>query len=184
MTQDETLDLAADVAPLPSDTELTRVATAAQRILAYRNDVKLLEAQLTERKAALRQLEDVELPDLMDAVGLDRVTLTSGEEVTVRTVVAGSITEKRRAEALEWLRTHGHGSMISMTHTISLPSRTPPERVAAVAATLEALDVELQTKEQVHHATLSSWAKEMLAEGEELPLDLLGIYVGRRATVK
>ena len=36
----------------------------------------------------------------------------------------------------------------------------------------------------VHAGTLSAFVKEQLAEGVELPEDLLGVYVGRKAIIK
>ncbi|HMW46618.1 MAG TPA: hypothetical protein PKD47_12090, partial [Solirubrobacterales bacterium] len=36
----------------------------------------------------------------------------------------------------------------------------------------------------VHHATLNSWVKERLADGEQLPTDTFGIFRQRTAKVK
>lgn len=176
------LDFEDDSTPAISDTQLKSVAECAARFIALRDKLDKYAAWAKEKGAELRAIEEVELPDLMDACGMKKFTLTTGDVVEIKSIVAGSIPKSRLEEALQWLRDNGHSGLIKRKIEVAL-ERGKDALGDKVIAQLKKLGVTVKTSDSVHAQTLGAWAREMIAEGETIPLDTLGIYVGRRATV-
>lgn len=168
----------------PGDEELKSVSNVAGLLLTARQKVKFYEDKLKAAKAELYQLETEELPNAMEACGLSEFATSDGTKLTVEHVVAGSIPEANRDAAFLWLREHGHGGLIKNEFKLSL-GKNQDELAQKVRAQLTELGLELEVKESVNHQTLGAWARELLKQGRlDAPLDLLGIFVGRRAKVK
>ena len=53
----------------------------------------------------------------------------------------------------------------------------------AMAALIEA-GLEPEAKYAVHPQTLGAWVREMLEEGEDIPIDILGVFRQRTAKVQ
>lgn len=89
-----------------------------------------------------------------------------------------------RDAAVAWLVDHDAASLIKNEVKVSFDRS---EHNMAVNAALELREkfpekiVEL--KQDVHHMSYTAWAKRELAAGEILPLDLLGITIGKVAKV-
>jgi hypothetical protein len=165
---------------VPSDGDLTRVATLARTLKHYKDALAQLEARVSAGKQMIKQIEETDLPDAMTACGIETFTLDDGSKIEANQMVVGSIPESRRDEALAWLREHGHGDLIKGQLTVLVP-REKSEMSAEVIQQLKDMGLEVESKETVHPQTLQKWAREMLADGEDIPASLLGLYVGRRA---
>jgi hypothetical protein len=168
----------------PGDKELKSVSNAAGLLLTARQKVKWFEDKLKVAKAELYQLETEELPVAMEACGLSEFTTSDGTRIVVENKVSGSIPEANRPEAFQWLRDHGHGGLIKNEFKLEL-GKGQDELAHQVRTQLEALGLAVEVKESVNHQTLGAWARELLKQGKlDAPLSLLGIFVGKRATVK
>ncbi len=165
-----------------SPTDLKNLALVAARLLKAKEKLAWYENKAEEAKKEVRQLEEVELPDTMDAAGVSRFETSEGAGIVIKRIVAGSIKEVNRAEAFAWLRSHEYGHLIKQETKVVLPrgKELPPQ----VVKTLEKIGAEVSQKEAVNPQTLGAWARECIEAGIKLPLDLLGVYVGRRATVE
>jgi hypothetical protein len=178
------IDFFADSQSMPvSDDQLKLVASTAQRMINHQQAIEKVEAWLKDRKEQLRTIQEVELPNAMDACGLSSFTLDSGQQILIKQICAGSIPKTKEAEAFAWLRENGHAGIIKRKIEVSLEKGKDAVGEKVVAA-LKKLGVEVRQSETVHSQTLGAWARELIEEGKNLPLDLLGLYVGRRATVK
>lgn len=173
----------AELQAKPTDDQLRSIAAITEEYLALRARMDKAELWLKEAKARCEEVEATILPELMDSVGIAEFTLSDGTEIRTKPIVAGSITKKNQVEAFAWLRKNGYGVLIKSIISVSLGKGTDTLGEKAVKA-LEKMGLEVDRKESVHAQTLGAWAREIIAEGKSIPLDLLGIYVGKRATVK
>lgn len=179
-------DFEADAKPVPTDAQLSSVASCAMRMVELEDKLARYEVWAKETKALHKAIAEIELPDAMEACGLSEFKLATGQTVVVKPIVAGSIPASDPLPALTWLRDHGHGGLIKRNIAVAL-ERGKDKLGDKVIAQLKKLGVDVTTKDTVHPQTLGAWAREMLADPDKakgLPLDVLGIYVGRRATVK
>lgn len=184
MTTGQEIDFEADALTIrASDEQLKAVATTAQKMLALQQKLEQAEEWTKKHKDLLRTIQEVELPNAMDACGMTSFTLDNGQQVVIKQIVAGSIPKAHEAEAMEWLRANKHDGLIKRKIEVSL-ERGKDSLGAKIVAQLKKLGVEVKQSESVHPQTLGAWAREMIEKGKEaLPLELLGLYVGRRATV-
>jgi len=138
-----------------TDEQLKRVATTAALLKHRQSIVETVEKELKEQKQLLQEIETQTIPDLMDEMGLESVALLDGTKLTVKPFVAAHISKDHEAEAFQWLEDHGYGDIIKERTVVN-----------------------------VHPSTLKAWAKERVESGDNIPDDLFGVYVGRRAVLK
>jgi hypothetical protein len=178
------IDFFADSQITASDKQLKIVASTAQKMLTLQRKIEEAEEWVKKHKDLLRTIQEVELPNAMDACGMASFTLDSGQQVKIQQICSGSIPKAKEAEALSWLRANKFDSIIKRKIEVSL-ERGKDKLGEKVVAALKKMGVEVKQSETVHPQTLGAWAREILEQGKvTLPLELLGIYVGRRATVK
>lgn len=168
---------------LVADEALRTVAKLAESLITGQDFVAKLEVKLSEAKARVLEIETRELPDAMRACGMTSFSLTTGQTIKVEPMVRGSIRKANLEEALLWLRNHGHGGLIKREISVAL-SKGNEQLGKEIVAQLNALGVEVDVADTVNPQTLGKWAREMLEDGQPFPRDLLGIFVGSRATVK
>ena len=100
------------------DNEYATISETAMKLQELQSQVSSLEEELKQRKELLRVVEEVELPEAMQAANLQEIKLTSGAKITVPPFYKGYISEKNRAAAHEWLLHNQHGGIIK--HEVSL----------------------------------------------------------------
>lgn len=150
--------------------DLQRAVQLAELLLKLRDNVARLETELETAKKDMRRVEQEDLPDLMQELGLETFKLKSGETIEVKPEVDCGISEERRAKAHDWLTTNGFGGLIK-TEVVAKFGRD--EREAAVAC---AEQIGGEMIERVHPSTLKSFVKEQMAAGKPLPFDLFGVH--------
>lgn len=150
--------------------DLQRAVQLAELLLKLRQNVDRLETELEAAKKDVRRVEQEDLPDLMQELGLETFKLTTGETIEVKPEIDCGISEERRAKAHAWLTENGFGGLIK-TEVVAKFGRD--EREAAVAC---AEQIGGEMIERVHPSTLKSFIKEQMAAGTAVPFDLFGVH--------
>ena len=169
-----------DVAPPPDKLDRVRAMVVRHRDLtALLSDLK---ARAEEVQAALTRLETRELVDLFNEAGVPGFSLEAEGNLPPVTLnkqpfYSAKIPEAREAEAFTWLETEGHGDLIKSTITLSFGMG---ERKLAkkLEDWLTKQKLAYASKVSVHPGTLLAFVKRQFKEGKELPMDVLGVYVG------
>jgi hypothetical protein len=169
--------------PIPAVHSLAELSELADKALALEAANAKRDAETKAAKEELRILYEHTIPESMQDIGLASFKMTDGSELAVESVVDGSIPVANRPAAYAWLREHGHGGLIKNEVSVSLGKEQDKLADEAITA-LKALGLEFERSESVHASTLKSFVRETIAAGRPLPLDLLGVYVGRRAKIK
>ena len=157
--------------------DLQRVVQLAELLLKLRANVSRLEDELKAAKEDVRRVEQEDLPDLMQELGLQTFKLATGEVVDVKQDVECGISEERRARAHAWLTENGFGGLIK-TEVVAKFGRD--ERDAAVAC---AEQIGGEMIERVNPATLKSFVKEQMEAGRAIPFDLFAIHPFNRVKI-
>ena len=150
--------------------DIQRAVQLAELLLQMRNKVLDMEKQLEVAKADLRRVEQEDLPELMQELGLETFKLKTGETIEVKPEIDCGISEERRRAAHDWLTANGFGGLIK-TEVVAKFGRD--ERDAAVAC---AQQIGGEMIERVHPSTLKSFVKEQMAAGKPVPFDLFGVH--------
>lgn len=175
-----TLDMYTEEAP--PDAALQTIAQLAVRQLALEQEVARTETRLQELQRELRAVQETELPDAMLAAGCSSYRLTSGASISIKDGISASLAEGKRASACEWLRSHGFGDIVTDDLTLNF-ARGQAEAAHALLDDLHARGLNPVIKTNVNTATLKALIREQMQAGREMPLDLFGAYVWRKAII-
>jgi len=157
--------------------QLQELATQQARLEAI---VAKIENDLSIARENLRDLAERQLPELMDQVGMSELKTDVGLTVKVSETIRASITKAKAPYAFEWLRENGHGSLIKRQVSVTF-GKGEDEKAEALREELVESHYHPDEKVTVHASTLSSFVREKLEAGEDLPLDLLGVHRQRIA---
>lgn len=191
---DDVVDV--EAAPPPTDAGLAQVRDLALRQVVLIREVNRITVELAVATEALRLNQEVDLPTLMDQLGLTDFGLAGGHSVSVTEKVDASVPVKeveRTAEAHRWLEEHGHGALIKRRITIMFDRSDEAwakKFLADCAKRKRPLLMEI--KRWVEPQTLSAFVREQLkgAKTEGLdpevvaPTATLGVFKRKYGLVK
>ena len=141
-------------------------------------DVERLEIELEAAKSTLRDIAENQIPELMDDIGVDSITTATGVKVTVGEKVRCG--ELKDAKGLDWLREHEQGGLIKSELAIPFAKGSDSAAVK-LTAYLKSKGYSVEERSKVVWNTLAKAIREMMEEGEDVPLEKLGAYIQRRA---
>lgn len=169
-----------------SDTDVKSLAELCELKQDLEAQVKQIEEALSEKKQELRRVTEVDIPDKMAELGMESFTTTSGTRIEVNSFYAANITQEKARDAFKWLRDNGHGAIIKR----EIVTRFGKGQEAIADAFVELLGHKhmnkfvARDKESVHPQTLKAFVREQIESGEDIPLDLLGVHIGKKAVIK
>ncbi|RKZ72469.1 MAG: hypothetical protein DRQ48_00225 [Gammaproteobacteria bacterium] len=158
---------------------LEKLSTLAQDQWEAEKRVRIKEQELKDAKKAERKISEELIPDLMDELGIEEFTTSAGIAVSVKENIRASISKDNAPAAFTWLRKNGHAGLIKRAITVIAKN---DEQGTEIMGQLD--DYDVSDKAAVHAGTLSAWVREKLAAGEDIPMDLLGVFRQRISKVK
>lgn len=181
------MDLEAELggAIAPSEGQLSELETLVRGAVALEGQIDAFTQQLSTLKEELQTVTHTLIPGAMSSAGVEEFTTTAGVKVSLKEFVRGSLPrdEDKRHNAMLWLEQHGASDLFK--HLIKCEfARGDKDTVNAIHDQLVELGVTFDQKEDVHPQTLYAYVRERMRNGEEVPLDLLGLHAGRMAKVK
>jgi hypothetical protein len=165
-----------------TDGEIRSVTRLAEEQVAIERTIASLQNQLEMAGDKLSLLSDKLIPDRMLELGLSDFTLSDGSSVMIKKFYNAKIPEERAGEAFNWLRANGHGDLIKNSLSLSF-MKGEDDLCREVAQMLIAKGLAPEQKTGVHPMTLKSFVKEQIESGQDLPTDLLGVFVGNKAKI-
>ena len=165
--------------------KLTTVSRLAHRQLQLQNELELLAEREKQLNDELRQVSEDLLPSAMAEAQLSEFKLDNGAKVTVAPYYSASISKDHQDEAYDWLREHGHGSLIKNVVSVAF-GRGEDEKANTFIRQTLGLGYNVDQKLKVEPMTLKAFVKEQLTTegGDVPPADLFGIFTGTKATIK
>jgi len=145
-----------------------------------------LENDLSMAKDKLRRSMEQDLPEAMDEVGMTSFKLDDGAEVKVKPFYAASIPPDRKDEAFDWLKEHDFDGLIKADVMVSF-GKGEFEIAQSFLQFIRGFNekaIEPEYKEHVHWQTLRKFVQEQIESGAPLPLDMFGVFIGRKAELK
>lgn len=162
-------------------TDTRQLAKLADEANVLEDAIVALQVQLRDKQNRLKSIYEHEIPELMEDLEMDEITTKSGLKVAVVDQVSAKKLTEKHAAALKWLRDNGQAGLIK-TGTF-----VPTNDEAMADELIEQLSGEgmLAVKKlEVHHSSLAAAIRQLLAEGKEVPMDLLGGYQRRVAKIE
>lgn len=166
--------------PQLGDNLLAHIAQTAREAVELQARIERIQQELTQAQNELKLITESTLPELMETAGQKKLTTIDGIEIDVRDVVRASLPKARTLEAVKWLREAGHGGIVK--NELKVDFGREEDKVANRAQkALEKLGLMPQRKLSVHTQTLGALVRELLADGKECPLELLGAHIQKTA---
>ena len=168
----------------PSDNLTAVLRTLADEYLAAEAEVARIEAELEVAKTNLKDIAENRIPQATDGME-GKFNLGDGRELQIKEEIRSSIAGEKREPAIKWLDEHGYGHIVKREIVFEFPKGDEARSTAFVEAVQKlGMPLVMKSNFSVHHATLNSWVKERLGEGDALPNETFGIFRQRTAKVK
>ena len=168
---------------IPTDSEIAKLRDLADELRVAELEVETATEALKKAQERRRDIAEVQLPELMDDLGMETFTTTDGRKVSVKVSVHASIPKTRLPEAMDWLVARNYGGLIKSTVTVNF-GRDEADEAKDLVADLEEDGLAPKLAEGVHPSTLKSWARERLEAGDEIDVDLFGVFRRREVMVE
>ena len=191
------INLLDDVAP--ASNELGAIADMAQQMFDLEEEISAIELSLKQKKQDLNKLANQDLPDLMQELNIKDFSLNNGAKVKVEDVVSASVPsqssiirakgddkaelEIRQQQCFEWLRANGGAELIKSNVEVQF-GRDEDALCNEFTQELKNRSLHYKRAIGVHPATINSFIKEKIDNGQNIPRDLFKIYEGRRAKIR
>ncbi len=166
----------------PSGIDLDTLQKVADKQQALQTQLSELEAKADRVRQALRTVAETELPDMMDKIGIESFKTNTGLNIEVSEKIRATISKSNEARAFHWLRDHKHEKLITRVLSLKFSAGEYEEADDCYKALANQFE-QVGDKEGVHAQTLSAFVREKLSAGEEIPMDLFGVYRQRVAKV-
>lgn len=170
------------VQPQTAGDKLSQLTQLAEQQAAAQSKVADLEAQLNRAREELRDIAERQVPELMDQIGISEFKTITGLKIKIDEIIRASIPKTKTALALAWLKNNGHAAMIKRVVAVSF-GKGEDERADELHQRL-AEEFEVDDNASVHPSTLAAFVRERLRNGEEVPLDLFGVYRQRVSKIE
>lgn len=165
------------------DTDLSGISALAKRAKQLEKELEDQEAVVKEKKEQYRKLIEEAIPEALAGLGMKSFKMEDGSSIEVKSFYSASISEARRAEAFEWLRTNNFGDLIKNTVSVRF-GRGEEQLCQRAMEMLTSSGFPVEQAEKVEPMTLKAWVKERVEKGSEFPSELFGVYIGQKATIK
>ena len=160
--------------------ELSELCT---RLLELQKQITKCEDNIKNLRNEERLLSENEIPNLMQQSGISSLKLTDGSSVEVKPFYAAKIPVSKTDEAFDWLSSHGYGDLIK--NQVSLTFGKSEDNVAnSLVEDLKSKGHNVSQKKKVEPMTLKAFVREQIQNGQKLPMDLFGVYVSNKTTIK
>lgn len=176
---------AAKAEPVPED-KLERIRHFGAKQRSLTKALADLENNITALKEELRRVVEQDLPEAMDDVGMTKFVLDDGTTLTIKPFYSASIPEERKDEAFTWMKENNFDGMIKAEIKVNF-GKGEFEVAQSFLNFIRGFNekaIDPEYKEQVHWQTLRAFVKEQIEGGHPLPLDMFGVFVGRKAELK
>ena len=171
-----------DAATIPED-NMGKIGAVATDIAETENEIANLKEQLKKKEDYRTKLSEEVLPSLFSEVGLSELKLSDGRKIKVSEYYRAAIKVENREAAYAWMRNNGFGDLVKNQVTCSF-GRNEDEKASSLISDLSEKGLEPAQREWVKSSTLRAFVREQYEAGIELPMDLLGAFVGHKTTIK
>tara|TARA_R110000782_G_scaffold11008_3_gene33918 strand:+ start:838 stop:1428 length:591 start_codon:yes stop_codon:yes gene_type:complete len=180
-------------------TDLNEINEMANRLQDLEAEVEQIEKNLKNKKAELRNLSELDLPEALASIGQSSWDLSDGKQLVVKDFVRANIPadgtierakgdrqgilRQQKDDALNWLREAKADSLIKNAVEIQF-GKGQDAVVNELFKELEVSGLSPKRTVNVHPKTLEAFVKERLADGKFVPIDLLNVHEGKKTVIK
>ena len=163
---------------------IDKISDVANEQVAKKIELSRLEDDVKRVKKEYIQISQVDLPELMQEVGMASFTLSDGSSISVKDQMRASLPKKNKVEVANWLKEHGAGSLIKDTVVIEFQKGENSRAEELIDLLVDNGFSNFHEDISINTGSLKALAKEKLAQGEDIPLELMGIFLYQESIIK
>lgn len=163
---------------------LVRISAMAKLMLRQQREVEDLEVKLRTAKASLKQTAQTDIPDLMKELELSEITLSTGQQITIKDDVQAAIPEGSMPKAMAWLKEQGCDGIVKTKIAIVYERGQADKAHEDAQKIAQELSVAVEISDTIHPQTLRAFVRERMEEGKPIPFDLFGVFPYSEAKIK
>ncbi|UZS00351.1 hypothetical protein [Serratia phage SMP] len=152
----------------PAEDNLIRLSKLVQKAADLKDDFDYHAEKSAEAEEAMKKVLREEIPELMAEIGMSEVRTEEGMLVSVEGKINCAIKAVNKPEAFAWLREHDYDGLIKSKLSVEF-GKGEDESAAAAIKALDGVGIVAGVEDNIHPATLKSWAKERVEAGDTLP---------------
>ncbi len=167
----------------PKEGAFKRLDELVKQLTQAEANVEKAQKDLKEAQAKLQKLDEFDIPDYMDELGLKEFTNKAGIKIEAKSTVYASI-GKRKAAAYAWLIKNEHSALIKRHVVVAFNTAQAKEAEGLFRELLERDDLDaagIKQDMKVEAQSLLAFVRRQLKDGKEVPADIFGIY-NKRST--
>jgi len=164
--------------------QLKQVSQLVAAIRSQEALVASLDEQKKDAERHLRLLVEEDLPAALDEAGIPEFKTADGAHVKVEQKLYMSVPKKNKPALALWLLGHGHGALVQSDVVVKFKKGEADKVNEAVDLLATHGFPVVHIDESMHTGQLKALVRELLDEGEDVPMELFGAYVKRVAVVK
>lgn len=165
------------------DKDLKAVADLVRQQLVLERRIEDLEDELKRAQQNLAKISQEILPEALAEHGLSELKMEDGSKITVSQFIQAHISKEKQEDAFDWLREHNFDDLIKNVVSLEF-GKGEDDHARDVMETLTNRGYWPQNKQSVHPSTLKAFVKEQVEKGAEIPSDLFGVFIGKKAVIK
>lgn len=165
------------------DKDLKAVADLVRQQLVLERRIEDLEDELKRAQQNLAKISQEILPEALAEHGLSELKMDDGSKITVSQFIQAHISKEKQEDAFDWLREHNFDDLIKNVVSLEF-GKGEDDHARDVMETLTNRGYWPQNKQSVHPSTLKAFVKEQVEKGAEIPSDLFGVFIGKKAVIK
>lgn len=158
----------------------------AMDVLTLDERIEKGEALLKQLKADRRKIVMQVLPPVLQSVGLKSYETVDDLEVSVKTIVSGSLPKEELARkiAIETVKEAGGDGLFTAEVSIGFGKGDFDKANQVIEAIGKLGFNHAVLEEKVHPQTLCAFVREKMAAGEKIDVEKIGVFVAPEADVK
>ncbi len=164
--------------------DLERLVSLSNSMTQKERRVEELEEELRTAKQELRDIQEEQIPDVMMELGVSDVTLTDGRKLTIKEDIHAKIADKNRQEAHAWMVEHGYGDIIKNQVVVNVETGNQESLNSLLGILNNNAYEDYSLKNNIHFQTLKKFVKENIEAGVDIPLNLFGVFMSKKAQIK
>ena len=159
------------------------IADECNKLIETQKEVAITEEKLKTLKETERGLSEQSIPNLMQEAGYSEIKLVDGTAISVKAFYAASISKAKEEEAFNWLRDNGFGDLIKNNVVLQF-GKAQDKDANNLVNELKSKGHNVSQKMKVEPMTLKAFVRNEIEQGKSVPMDLLGVYIGNKTTIK
>ena len=140
-------------------------------------EIQEIENDLELKKAEYNKIARVMLPEQMEELGIENITLKDGSKISLQKYYKAKIPEPLWHDAVQWLEENNHDGIIKAGFSVSFP-KGEKDNAKKAADLLRQHGIPVIVQDSIHHSTLRAFVREQIEQKEPLPRELFGVEEG------